>query len=94
METDLQIKFIGHNENGFVGFIIGTNELLYLERPRNWEDYVSKYKLPYITHKSVCDVNMKLFREEQKDGEKKRSKRRSKKKAVSDKGICSDDESE
>lgn len=64
MSTDLQLKFIGYNENGFIGFIIGTNELLYLERPYNWEEYVEKFKIPYISHATVHAVNLKNYRKE------------------------------
>jgi hypothetical protein len=75
MEEDVfRLTLIGYNEQGLIGFINGTNELLYLERPHNWEDYVKKFGLPYIKHEDVHAVNLKNYREEGKDA--KQSKRR------------------
>lgn len=61
------LSLIGHNENGLIVFITGTTELLYLERPYNWEEYVKKHNLPYISHANVHAVNLKCYREEHKD---------------------------
>lgn len=79
-EERIRITFIGHNENGLVGFINGTTELLYLERPRNWEAIVNKYKLPYIKHADVHAVNLKNYREEDKNAESPKEKVRVRKK--------------
>lgn len=58
------LSLIGQNENGLIVFITGTTELLYLERPYNWEEYAKKYDLPYISHAMVHEVNLKCYREE------------------------------
>lgn len=77
---DLKMTFIGYNENGLIGFFNGTNELLYLERPRNWEELVKKKELPYIKHADVHAVNLTNYREED-DGRKTSSKKTKKKKS-------------
>lgn len=69
MDDDLRMTFIGYNENGLIGFFNGTTELLYLERPRHWEELVKKKELPYIKHADVHAVNLKSYREED-DGKK------------------------
>lgn len=81
-EQRIRLTFIGHNENGLVGFINGTTELLYLERPRNWEALVEKYKLPYIKHADVHAVNLKNYREEDKNAESPKKKVRVRKKSA------------
>jgi hypothetical protein len=77
----IRITFIGHNENGLIGFINGTTELLYLERPRNWEALVEKYKLPYIKHADVHAVNLKNYREEDKNAESPKKKKQGRKRS-------------
>ena len=59
-----KLVLIGHNENGLIGFFEGTYELLYLEKPRNWEEVVEAYKLPYIEHEDVQYINVKNYRRE------------------------------
>lgn len=53
----MHITLFGHNEKGFVGFIHGTNELVYLEKPSNWEKLVEEAKLKYISPDDVKKIN-------------------------------------
>lgn len=52
-----RINMIGHNEKGLIGFIDGTYELVYLQKPKNWEEVVEKLGLPYISKENVKEVN-------------------------------------
>lgn len=75
MDNDLRMTFIGYNENGLIGFFNGTTELLYLERPRNWEKLVEEKQLPYIKHADVHAVNLKNYREEDEKCKKAKKKK-------------------
>ena len=65
----IHLHLIGHNEKGFVGFLNGSYELVYLEKPENWEDLVNKSGLPYISREDVRAVQ-KQMKKEAKDGKK------------------------
>lgn len=55
----MHLTLFGYNEKGFVGFIHGTNELVYLEKPSNWEKLAKDANLCYISHEDVKKVNAK-----------------------------------
>lgn len=75
-----KLTLIGHNENGLICFINGTNELLYLERPYNWEEYEKKFDLPYIKHADVHGVNLKNYREKRNGKTKSKKTKNAKRK--------------
>ena len=67
----MHITLFGHNEKGFIGFIHGTNELVYLEKPSNWEKLVEEANLRYISPDDVKRIN-----EEKKDESRTKRKPR------------------
>lgn len=55
--TEIRMNLIGYNEKGFVGFMTGGKYLSYLETPKNSDEIIKKFDLPYISHDQVKDVN-------------------------------------
>lgn len=56
MDGVTPLRLIGYNEEGLIGFAIGSRELLYLgiENP---EEAGSAMNLPYISDSTVNEVN-------------------------------------
>lgn len=63
----LQITLFGYNDRGFVGFIHGTNELVYLEKPSNWEELAKEAKLRFISEEDVAKINEESLKSKKKE---------------------------
>ena len=77
MDKGIHIILFGHNDHGFIGFIHGTNELVYLEKPSNWEKLAEEAGLRYISHEDVKKINAdsKKINELTKGAKKSRRKK-------------------
>ena len=62
----LNLTLFGYNDRGFVGFIHGTNELVYLEKPSNWEELAKEAKLRYLSEEDVVKINEQSLKTKKK----------------------------
>ena len=71
----LNLTLFGYNDRGFVGFIHGTNELVYLEKPSNWEKLAEEAKLRYLSEEDVVKINEQSLKSKKKETKKNAGKR-------------------
>lgn len=71
----INLTLFGYNEKGFVGFIHGTNELVYLEKPSNWEKLAEEAKLRYLSEEDVVKINEQSLKNHKKETKKNAGKR-------------------
>ena len=88
MDNNFKLNLIGHNERGLIGFINGTFELVYLQKPKNADELIEKMNLPYIDHENVKQVNKDGREVAKKYGSKQKHEERSKRlKVTQDKKV-------